>query len=432
MERFCATTLGVSHAPPNPLPRFEAAHFDALGDEVDAQWRAQNYDERVFPALAQEALARHALHQRFDADAFFRWAIATPRMTPQLDVKGDFGEPPVTMYRGPRFYLEVLPWLDGTTSIHEHAFSGAFQVLSGSSLHSTHQFHVERAVSEQLELGRLELRGTELLSVGAIRPIQTRGLIHALFHLDHPSISLVLRTYRDVRALPQRHFYPPGVAVDTDFVEERLAHRLRLLKSLFKAKQSSYLSALSELLRSADLLSAFKVLKQANELVGHTRAFGFVLEEARGRHGTAVDFFAPVFEQLRRESALTSQRKKVKDADGRFFLALLLNLRSREDILRVLQARWPETDPADLALRLLERVADPQHDPQALAPSAIELGSHGRAFLRERLHGVDARDALQSLEGSPNPPSPEERTRLLAVDASLRTTHAYAALFRER
>ncbi|MFN2514442.1 MAG: hypothetical protein ABR568_23900, partial [Pyrinomonadaceae bacterium] len=51
----------------------------------------------------------------------------------QYDVEGRFGNPPITLFAGPRFHIDVYYWLDGTTSIHQHSFTGAFQVLLGSS-----------------------------------------------------------------------------------------------------------------------------------------------------------------------------------------------------------------------------------------------------------------------------------------------------------
>jgi hypothetical protein len=35
--------------------------------------------------------------------------------------------------------IEALFWVDGTTSIHQHSFSGAFQVLAGKSIHSRYR-----------------------------------------------------------------------------------------------------------------------------------------------------------------------------------------------------------------------------------------------------------------------------------------------------
>ena len=42
----------------------------------------------------------------------------------QMDVEAAFGNPPVTLFAGLRFHIDVYFWLDGTTEIHQHAFAG--------------------------------------------------------------------------------------------------------------------------------------------------------------------------------------------------------------------------------------------------------------------------------------------------------------------
>ena len=413
----------MSKSPFNPR-----AFFESLGDALDDAWRERNYDERVFPELAVEALTREPPSGHLDAEAFLRWAITTRALPPQQDLRTDFGEPPVTVYRGPRFYIDVLFWLDGTTSIHEHAFSGAFHVLQGSSLHSAQRFEVRREVTQQFELGDLTLEHAELLERGATRPIRSRDLIHSLFHLDRPSVSVVVRTYQEPRALPQRKFCRPHVAIDTNFEEPRLTRRLQMLGALAKVKQGAYLGACAELLQSLDLTATFLVLGQANLLIGQTRALGLLLAEARTRHGPDVDLLARVLEEERKQLALVLQRRRVKDADERFFLALLMNLPSREPILRFVHARWPAEDPVEKSLALLARVATPVVDPGALALTTVELGSHGAAYLAARLRGTPedrAVSELAALGGFPD----SERERLVQLDLQLRTTHAYSALF---
>ena len=98
------------------------------------------------------------------------------------------------MYRGRGFYIDVLFWLDGTTNIHQHGFWGAFQVLAGSSVHCRFGFDLAEEINHRLRIGKLRLLETELLGLGAIRKILGGELfIHSLFHLDRPSVSIVIR-----------------------------------------------------------------------------------------------------------------------------------------------------------------------------------------------------------------------------------------------
>lgn len=114
--------------------------FEDLGSLVEHRWRDENYCEEAFPNIAAQALVETAPYKKVDPWDIIRWVNTTTQFPQQEDVHGSFGNPPITLYSGPRFYVDVYYWLDGTTSIHQHAFSGAFQVVLGSSIHSQYDF----------------------------------------------------------------------------------------------------------------------------------------------------------------------------------------------------------------------------------------------------------------------------------------------------
>ena len=149
--------------------------FTDLGALVERRWRDQNYNESQFPAIAAQALLDLNLSFRVDPWEVIRWAQTTPDLPEQMDLEANFGDPPITVYVGPRFYIDVYFWLDGTTSIHQHAFAGAFQVLLGSSVHSGYRFEKEQEINAHFLTGRVLLDNVSLLGRGDIREI-TPGL----------------------------------------------------------------------------------------------------------------------------------------------------------------------------------------------------------------------------------------------------------------
>jgi len=122
--------------------------FQKLGALVESRWKAENYNELLFPKIAAQALAEYDLPARVDPWDIIRWVHTTPSLPEQRDVEGRFGNPPVTLFSGPRFHIDVYYWLDGTTSIHQHSFTGAFQVLLGSSIHSRYSFRENKIIKE--------------------------------------------------------------------------------------------------------------------------------------------------------------------------------------------------------------------------------------------------------------------------------------------
>src|SRR5256885_198968 len=104
---------------------------------------------------------------RPDGELHFAIALGEgPRISPP-----GFRQPELVVYDDPRFYIQLLFWLEGTTDIHQHKFSGAFHVLEGSSIHSHFDFENAEPVSAHLRVGHLRMKDTRLLETGSTVPI---------------------------------------------------------------------------------------------------------------------------------------------------------------------------------------------------------------------------------------------------------------------
>jgi hypothetical protein len=176
--------------------------FDALGATIEAAFRQVNYEEERLPAIAAGALRDAKIPEQISLTDVLRWLLSSEALPQQEDIEADFGEPPITVHRGRRFHIQVLVWLTGSTSIHEHGFAGAFQVLQGSSVQSWYELHARRRINSRLLLGDVRLRGVDLLQRGDVVEIH-RGVAHSVFHLDAPSATVVVRTYSDPDRQPQ-------------------------------------------------------------------------------------------------------------------------------------------------------------------------------------------------------------------------------------
>ncbi|MFO0748394.1 MAG: hypothetical protein U1F43_22430, partial [Myxococcota bacterium] len=296
----------------------------ALGDRLAARWSRANYDEAAFPALAVGELERARLHEGeggagFDAAALLRHLVTA---TPAFEQgPGDFGEPPICVYRGRGFYIEVLFWLDGTTTLHDHAFSGAFQVLVGGSVHARYAFRQEVRVRSTLRLGEVTNTSVELLRRGAVRPIVAGpDFIHALFHLERPSLSLVVRTVNEHDRLPQLSYLPPGIAFDAFEVDRLRDRRLQALTLLHASDPAALHALLEELARDADLPMLFHALNHVATPFHDVAALAHYVALAEARHGELARRMLPAFHQQVRRLHLTQRRGAVQDPGLRYFL----------------------------------------------------------------------------------------------------------------
>jgi hypothetical protein len=399
--------------------------FHELGRSIEDAWQAIDYDERALPELAATALARGRLHREVSGEDVLRWLLMTAEIPPQDDIDASFGDPPITVYSGRRFYIQVILWLQGSTAVHRHGFSGAFMVLDGSSLHSTYAFTRRRRVSSRLLVGDVELRDVELLSRGAVVPI-TNDLTHSLFHLDVPSATIVVRTYHEDEASPQYNYMPPSVATDPFYRE---AHTTRLLQGLTFAQRGGHLNyeaLAAEVVGRCDLHTAFRVMEQAYDLLGSAARAAPIARAAVKRHGAIVgDLIAALDEDLRRR-AIARLRARTEASDLRYFLALVQNLPDRDAIDAMIRRRFPKGRPRDRIEGWARRLSgaatvgvDFSDDVTALACSAL-------------LDGRSNEEALERLKGAFDPADVDaRRDALLRHIERIRQT-ALAPLFRWR
>src|SRR5580698_1434849 len=142
-----AASTGKTRRDPRDVRRFAIKSpaspldfFRDIGLTILDRWRRADFDARAFPDVASGALHDRPPSAHVDAMDVVRWVHDAPLLVPQTDIAATFGQPPVNVFHCERFYIQVLFWLDGTTAIHQHAFSGAFHVMQGSSLESTYSF----------------------------------------------------------------------------------------------------------------------------------------------------------------------------------------------------------------------------------------------------------------------------------------------------
>jgi len=337
--------------------------FNKLGAEIEILWREKNYDETVFPEIAANALKSANLPAQVSAWDVIEWTMTQTILPEQKDLSGNFGDPPITIYNSPRFHIDVYFWLEGTTSIHQHAFCGAFQVLLGSSIHSWYEFDRNEAINTFTELGNINLKLCELLSVGDVQAINAgKQYIHGLFHLEQPSATIVVRTHKSPMFLPQFSYYKPFLAIDPFFEEANTTKKMQCVTALIRSKHPRTDEFIGDWLKISDFQTTFQILStlrnylRSNQLdqlfnlsAPQTRFDGF-MELVRERHGERANVFPQVFAHLEKQDEIIRRRSYVTESEHRFFLALLLNVEGRERIFSLVKERFPDKEPLDKVL----------------------------------------------------------------------------------
>jgi hypothetical protein len=332
------------------------AFFVDLGRRVRERWQATDFSLAAFPDIARAALEEKPPATQVDLPALTR-SFLREEEQPMQTASG-FGQPELVVFDDPRFYIQLLFWLDGTTQIHQHEFSGAFHVLAGSSLHAEFAFTNVRPVTAHFRLGDLQLTGTELLETGRTVPITSGSAsIHSLFHLETPSVTVVVRTHSDPGTGPQFTYLPPHVAVDPFFSDALTTRRLQLLDVLDRTGAEDYAEVVRAMVASLDYERGFFTLQ--NCLVGlrERGEWEETWDVFAQKHGALAAYAAPTLDEIVWRDRLVSLRGSIEEADHRFFLALLLNVPRAEDLLSLVAARFPG-DPVATVLSWAEELSE--------------------------------------------------------------------------
>lgn len=372
----------------------------AVGDRIERAWSNADYDTDAFPRLCVDYLSSAALDRELSPDAVIDWVFQgdLPR---QADPEADFGQPPVTLYRARRFYISALFWVDGTTAIHDHGFSGAFQVLLGSSIETTFTFDERRDVGGQLRFGKLTVEKSRLLRQGDIQPIVAGPrFIHSLFHLPRPTISLVVRTISDAKPGVQLNYLPPGIGHNSFHVDETLQRMIQLVDLHRILDRTDLENRVGDVIARSDPHSAFAILMACAKLPDRALV-GRLVERVRDRE--ARQLFADWITAAERIRYLQSKRAMVHDSDLRFLLAVLLNAQRRADAFALVAAHVPDVPPARQIARWLAGLSTVTARLQ-VAGSSWEPNLLGLPALTARLEAVLAADLAGENPGAPAGP----------------------------
>jgi hypothetical protein len=325
------------------MPDGPTSLFRELGARTEQLWSVRGYDPEAFPEVAGAVLGENPIP--VDPLQLLKLVVRTPGFDNE-GTKDAFGQPGIAVFHSPRFQIEVLYWFEGTQRIHQHGFSGAFRVLSGSSVHGRYSFSIAEKVSPDFYIGDTRLEHIELLERGDTRPILPGWrLNHALFHLDHPSTTVVIRTHVQKEYLPQLSLYPPHLAFN-EYVEERsLLVRQRALGAAARMDPASLEPLAEEVMAHADPRSLYLLLSHYLGMQRDPTKSAALVDRVRARHGAKVDLYVRVVDVYRRAIRIMTRRAQVRAPEHRFFLALLLNCPTRRAILDLVGRRFPAVDP---------------------------------------------------------------------------------------
>jgi hypothetical protein len=334
------------------------SYFEKLGRTVLERWRKQNFSLEAFPELARIAIDEAPPSKNVNLEEMIHEFLVNDEQPFQS--QSGFGQPELVAFNDPRFYIQILFWMEGTTEIHQHEFSGAFHVMQGSSVHSEFDFVGARSVTPHLRIGDLRMKQIELLETGRTVPITSgRECIHSLFHLDTPSVTVVVRTHHDPGTGPQYNYLPPHIAIDPIHADALTMRRKQLLDVLETLDHPSYATRVREMVESLDFERGFNTLLHAMDRLQVLDEWEPVLATFQKRHGELAKGVPETLAESLRRDSISQMRYHIENPEHRFFLALLMNVQNRSDIHALITERFPDQPPIETILGWAEELIEP-------------------------------------------------------------------------
>jgi len=378
-------------------------YFDELARAVDSRWTAAGRRADRLSDIAAAALVEVPVPESLDASTVLDRLARDDALPKQRKVADQFGQPPTVLHLSDGLEVQALTWIEGTTSIHQHGFDGAFRVLQGSSLHVEYDFdRSEELADRHLLAGSLRMRGSEVLAAGDVRPIPSGpGFIHSLFHLERPSVTIVVRNDSSDLPFPQYDYRHPGLGIDIQAKDERLGIRLRGLGSLEAVAPGEGLQVALDLVRTEDLWTAFRVVEYWFRTVSDDEGFADLAAELAARDTTMGGMVEEMFGEQKRQARLLRRRGMLDQQRHRLLLAVLVNLPDPGSVAATMAALFPGREPSEVTAEIVEELASPQYrglSGMHLTPEALDA-------VRARLREGRFADALATLGDQWHPPS---------------------------
>jgi hypothetical protein len=189
--------------------------------------------------------------------------LSNTKLPIQLNVHNGFGQPPITLYNNGTFVVDIYFWMHADTSIHSHAFSGAFKVLYGRSIHEI--YTVEKIKEYSSDVMQTDISRTQ---VDVLYPNDTNKILagddfcHRVVHLEAPTVTLCIRTVNDL-TIPQWHHFENGLSILKRELSESVYKRLFFSEYLITRTNEEGLNYLVQYIRSlqdSEVMNLFEQL----------------------------------------------------------------------------------------------------------------------------------------------------------------------------
>jgi hypothetical protein len=393
--------------------------IETMCASLEQAWRRHDYDDARFPELAARALETACLHGSIGID---RIAAELANFHADHHLGSHGADTVIGLRRYPRFSVFVHVWFDKLASSHCHSWAGAFQVLSGNSLHARYAFDSAERIGPGLQLGATHLLEARVLGAGAVEAVAPGPrYIHAIAHLDEPCVSVSIRAHTTTGHRTM-DLFRPGVLVASEVTDRDLVERLKMTAVVARWNSDALPSWLATAVGDADLESCWHLLARGHELVG-AAGLEDALVAGRRRHGARFESLASALADVGRIVMTLKARAAVRDPETRFFLGALYVADSRATFDALVRDRCGADGPAFVA-RWIDTLFGADRPLLGIAITGVT-----REAFDLLAAGVGEQVATERLRAAYRVSSPEQLSGLLGLVKTVGTNPLLRALY---
>ena len=229
--------------------------FQKLGAEAEARFGESGGMASAFSDIAVNLLANWNLGNGVSLDTL--WGAAE---TSELAGIGDQSKTGlIPLFTGANVRIIGHLWSDAADRLHQHDWTGAFQVIEGQSFNATYDFDERKAV-EEFSIGKILRESFGIFEPGHIQPVsEGRSLIHSVVYSGKPGFAISLR----VAGAGEKGAYEylrPGLRCPSHRRRGASAAQLDLLSQALQLDEEFYQQRFAKLARDIDDAALIRLL----------------------------------------------------------------------------------------------------------------------------------------------------------------------------
>ena len=232
--------------------------FEQFGQQAEARYRDGAAGGSGFADLAAELLSEWDLPSVLSIARLHATAA-----TGELAGIGDQSRPGlIPLYQGQSVRIVAHLWSDAADRLHQHDWSGAFQVIEGRSFNAEFAFDAADQLAE-FTLGKISRTGFGIFRPGHIQPVQEgAALVHSVVYPGKPGLAVSLRAAGSGEK-GAVEYLRPGLRCPSHRRRAASAQQVDLLAQALQVGEEAYSDLFSGFARQIDDAALIRLLDTA-------------------------------------------------------------------------------------------------------------------------------------------------------------------------